>query len=480
MTKKNKGLRSKLKLLASLKLTVTLFVLGIFLVFVGTLAQVDNGIWTIIHQYFRCFFAFVEWKVFFVFFHAEAPKGGFYFPGGYILGGALLINLISAHAITFKSGAKGKRLAWGIIFLIAGVVVTYAVLIGWKAPAIAATEDDAYWRVLYRLCRGGFAALIFLIACQLLFKRRAGIVLIHGGIIFLILGELFTALFAIEAQMTIKEGETVNFIDHSLETELAFTEISNPDHDLVTVIPNEFLVPGETISTSDLPFDIKVKHYMINSTFPAPINSIPEEKRSSYPTYTGLGAEYFIEEKKEGSGVDTEMKKDTPSVVVELIDRTSKESLGTYIFSLWFYPNHVGRSWDLAQEIKVHDKTYMTHLRYRREYLTTPEGNPFSLRLEKFSHDTYIGTDIPSNFASDIQLINKNEGTDRHLKIWMNNPLRYAKRTFYQASFLQDNVGTILQVVRNDSWMIPYLSCMFVLAGMLSYFGLIFITFLKK
>ena len=36
----------------------------------------------------------------------------------------------------------------------------------------------------------------------------------------------------------------------------------------------------------------------------------------------------------------------------------------------------------------------------------------------------------------------------------MNNR-RYAKRTFYQSGYLPDDEGTVLQVVRNDSWMIP-------------------------
>src|SRR5437899_11195730 len=39
--------------LASLRLTVVMFVLAIALVFLGTLAQVDQGIFTVLTQYFR-------------------------------------------------------------------------------------------------------------------------------------------------------------------------------------------------------------------------------------------------------------------------------------------------------------------------------------------------------------------------------------------------------------------------------------------
>ena len=51
--------------LASLKLTVCLFAVSIFLVFAGTLALIDDDIWYVTHHYFRCFFAWIELQVFF-------------------------------------------------------------------------------------------------------------------------------------------------------------------------------------------------------------------------------------------------------------------------------------------------------------------------------------------------------------------------------------------------------------------------------
>ncbi len=69
---------------------------------------------------------------------------------------------------------------------------------------------------------------------------------------------------------------------------------------------------------------------------------------------------------------------------------------------------------------------------------------------------------------------------DREVKIWMNNPLRYAGETFYQSSFEPGKKLTILQVVRNDGWMLPYLSCMIVGAGLSLHFGMHLIGFLRK
>src|SRR5437588_11793498 len=53
-----------LKLLASLRITVVLMALSILLVFFGTLAQVDQGIGAVLHQYFRTGLAMIPWQVF--------------------------------------------------------------------------------------------------------------------------------------------------------------------------------------------------------------------------------------------------------------------------------------------------------------------------------------------------------------------------------------------------------------------------------
>ena len=85
-------------------------------------------------------------------------------------------------------------------------------------------------------------------------------------------------------------------------------------------------------------------------------------------------------------------------------------------------------------------------------------------------HEKYEGTQTPKDVASRIHLVNEGDDVDRELRIWMNNPLRYAKRTFYQSGYLPDDSGTVLQVVRNDTWMIPYLSCMIAFVGMAAQF----------
>ncbi len=461
----------------SLKLTVALLSLSMVLVFAGTLAQVDKGIWTVMDQYFRCFIAIIELPVFFPR-TWDIPNLRIPFPGGFLLGTLLTINLISVHAASFRIQTTGVRRMAGIALLLLGVLVTCGVMFGWGTAPVAATESDAFWRVFLRLGRGTLAAVVFYIACLLLYRKRAGMVLLHAGILFLLVGEFVTAVRAVEATMTIQEGETVNFIDHSRQWELAFTDTSHPDYESVTVIPHRKLKDGALIQSQDLPFDIKVNRYMVNSTQPRPLQGMPEGPRSRYPQYEGYGSRLYVAEQPESSGATG--ARNAPAVDVELLDRETGDSLGRYILSLWFYPNFVNRSWDMPTNLKVAGKNYSTYFRYRREYLRSPSGSPYSVKLLDFVHEKYEGTQTPKDFASQIHLINEGDDVDRELRIWMNNPLRYARQTFYQSGFLPGDGGTVLQVVRNDTWMIPYLSCMIVFVGMAAQFIQSFSRYLRR
>ncbi len=451
----------------SLKLTVTLLALSMVLVFAGTLAQVHQDIWTVVELYFRCFIAWIDWSIFFPSAWA-IPSVKIPFPGGFLLGWLLVINLIAVHGAHFRIQVKGGRKVAGIVMLLLGVLVTLGVMFGWGTASVATSESDAFWRVFLRLGRGSLAALVLYVACILLYRKRAGMVLLHGGILFLMIGEFATALFAVEATMTIKEGETVGYIDHSREVELSFTEGSNPAFDQVFVVPEHKLKSGALISRSDLPFDLRINRFIKESSRPQLLAAVPSALRENYPAYEGYGSTVYVAEASESGGVGG--GRNAPAVDVDLIDRASGKSLGRYIFSLWFYPNFVNRAWDMPQTIRAEGKMYTVYLRSRREYLISSEGNPYSIKLLDFVHEKYEGTQTPKDFASQILLINEEDNVNRELRIWMNNPLRYARRTFYQSGYLPGDSGTILQVVHNDSWMIPYLSCMFVFVGMSAQF----------
>ena len=103
------------------------------LIFAGTLAQVNKDIWEVMDLYFRAWFAWIPLQIFFppVFFPKLEPvPGGFYFPGGFLIGSAMAVNLLAAHGVRFTVQARGARLAAGLAVIALGVLMTWLVVLG--------------------------------------------------------------------------------------------------------------------------------------------------------------------------------------------------------------------------------------------------------------------------------------------------------------------------------------------------------------
>ena len=78
---------------------------------------------------------------------------------------------------------------------------------------------------------------MLLAGCILVFRKRAGIVLLHGGIALVMANELVVHTLHVEGQMQIREGETVNFVQDIRTIELAVIDPSDPKTDDVMVVP---------------------------------------------------------------------------------------------------------------------------------------------------------------------------------------------------------------------------------------------------
>src|SRR5436190_8340343 len=61
----------------------------------------------------------------------------------------------------------------------------------------------------------------------------------------------------------------------------------------------------------------------------------------------------------------------------------------------------------------------------------------------------------------------------------MNEPLRYRGKTIYQTSF-QGSAITVLQVVDNPAWTMPYIACIIGGLGLLMHFGIMLVNFVNK
>lgn len=390
---------------SSLRLTVFLLACALILVFIGTLAQVKFGLYEVQAEFFRN--VFVWWH----------PKGANWkipiLPGGWLLGGMLLLNLIAAHVKRFQFS-----------------------------------------------------------------KKKIGIFTIHAGLILLLLGQFFTEVFQVESNIRFEEGQTRNYSEDSRHNELAIIDVSNPDHDQVYSIPETLLAKGGEIRDAKLPFTIRVKNYFQNSEPAGPMSGGANKIKAT----EGIGKRLQFSQTNPVTTMDNE---DKPAALVEIIG--DKGSLGEWSVSTWLtkYPwsailgQQMGAMFGTAlsepQSFQYDGHTYQLALRPIRYY------KPYTITLLDFRHDNYRGTDIPNNFSSKIHLSDPARGEDRDVLIRMNEPLRYAGETFFQAGFDENNDKvTILQVVKNPAAITPYLACTLVGLGLLIQFLMHLVTFGRR
>ena len=377
----NAALKQLRSVLVSLRLTVLLLAMSIVLIFWATLDQVHLGVWGVQQKFFHSFVVTARVG------ELEVPV----YPGGYLIGGLLLANLLSAHIYRFK--------------------------LGWK---------------------------------------KLGIWIVHAGLILLLIGELVSGLVQQDYHMSLDEGETKNYSESNRRNELAVVDVTDPAFDDVVAIPESLLARGAVVQSPKLPFRVVPRGYFPNALIQMR-SDVPNAPPS--PANAGMGAMLAVTPQEVSY---TEDAHNTPAAYVELVGPDA--SLGTYVVS-----TRLGN----PQRFDYAGRSFKLVMRPERHY------QPFAITLEKFSHDIYPGTDIPKNFSSKIKLASPDGSLNREVLIYMNNPLRYAGLTYYQESFNGEH-NSVLEVVRNPSWLVPYISCGAIALGLVIQFLMHLAAFARK
>lgn len=368
----------------SLELTITCLVFGMLLIFFGTLAQVHLGIHQVQAQFFHSWLAW--WS----------PADGSWrvpiLPGGFLIGGVLLINLIAAFIYRFE-----------------------------------------------------------------LTKKKFGLMISHFGIILLLLGELFTALYQRDSGMWLNEGDTKSYAESFRTLELAIIDRTDPATDKVLAIHEKELRKDRTIQDPAVPFRIAIRGYYANSEV---LPRGPQTSSLGAPLATvGEGGKLTA---RELPRTGKQNENDRTVAWVELFG--AEGSLGT-----WMVDIYSGG----PQTFTYAGRKFSIGLRHRRFY------EPFTLTLIDFSHDRYPGTEIARNFSSKVRLRDPRRQEDREALIYMNHPLRYGGLTFFQASFRGEETS-MLQVVQNPSRLLPYIACALVFGGLTIQFSVHLSIFLAR
>jgi len=220
-------------------------------------------------------------------------------------------------------------------------------------------------------------------------------------------------------------------------------------------VPDTLLSKGGVIAIPGTPLTIHVKRFFPNAELS---NLAPGAAPSMVTAGVGTGASVV---ERPVVSADNEMNQ--TSAFVEPM--AGGRSYGTWLASVAIQTPqsfvHEGRAYTLA-------------MRLRRQYL------PYAFTLKQFRHDVYPGTDIPKNFSSLVQVVNPAQKESREVLIYMNQPLRYEGKTFYQASFGKNDTLSVLSVVENPGWLLPYVSCVLVSLGLLVHFAIVLRRSLKR
>lgn len=161
--------------------------------------------------------------------------------------------------------------------------------------------------------------------------------------------------------------------------------------------------------------------------------------------YEGQQLIYFPEE-------DEEIAKELPNVIrMQVSNEQGEEVLSTYT--------------TLVNREPQRHVFFSNGKKYALSYGPRQEVLPFALKLRDFQLERYPGSQSPSSYASELQVID--EENDFPFRVFMNNVLDHKGYRFYQASYDTDEKGTVLSVSQDrPGTYITYLSYTLLTLGM--------------
>ncbi len=280
--------------------------------------------------------------------------------------------------------------------------------------------------------------------------ERAGLLLAHFGVLFMIASSAITFHFSDRGHMRLypqqQSDEFSSYHDWNIEigkpaagAELHL--ISDAQFkDLAGDRSREFFA-------ADLPFEISVSGYANNAV---PVRENIAVEGADPRVVDGFKLFTLPNEKEQETNI--------PGLYVTVKDKATGESTQSILWGLDREPFTV-KSGDVFYTVGLDRKRFRA---------------PFTLHLDEFKAEFHPGTTMASAFESHVT--KKENGTEEKINIYMNHPLRHHGLTFFQASYGPpdarpgDMMYTVFEVVRNPADQGPLVACIIVGIGLLVHF----------
>ncbi len=264
--------------------------------------------------------------------------------------------------------------------------------------------------------------------------QNSGIIITHIGMMLLLLGGLFTALFSTEGYIALSKSSISNIVSDYHEREFV---ILDGDNQIIKSFNRDNIKQGDLINLSNLPFSIEI----INSCRNCKISARQDKTKN----HKGMAKHMVLSPDKLKNNDEENM-----SGIIFQIKHKDVHDIFVVIEDIQRYPL-----------ITINGKNYKFALRKKHRQL------PFSIELLDFKKETYAGTQMAKSYQSTILI--KDGNTQWESVISMNQPLRYKGYSLFQSSFAKTPDGdiSVLAVVWNAGRSFPYIAGITVAIGLL-------------
>ena len=277
-------------------------------------------------------------------------------------------------------------------------------------------------------------------------RSTAGVIIVHIGMIVMFAAGLVKLTASDDGYLRLYEGEESDeYVSYYLWEVAVFDADSSGE-------VNEFLISDEQLRLAEdgsvrishnlVPFELELRHFLENAR--------PTREDSPLP----LAGDWRL--------LELEREQEAEGNIAGVYATARSATGGEETAILWGLSE---RPW----VVEVGERRWGVLLRHKRYRM------PFSIHLDEFTKLEHPGTDIPSEFSSEVT--QEKGGEALPILIRMNEPLRDEGLVLFQSSWGPSNARpgerlfSVFSVVRNPSDHWPLYSCIIIGFGLLIAFS---------